>query len=1051
MASKSKPNKIDLPAQLIEAVKSKRAIPFLGAGSSKEARDADGKMPPDADQLRDILAQRFFGKDIRNRDVMAVAEMAIQSSGGQSLVFEEVRKAFERFEPGDAHRLLSTFSWRAIATTNYDLLLERAYASQNQRRQNLVRFVKDDEPIEEKMQAVTNPVQYLKLHGCLDHLHDSDIPLILAREQYATYSANRTRLFGRLRDFARESALIFIGYRLDDPHIRELIYSLSGDKRPRWYIVTPDAEDFDVDFYGTKNIGVVRCRFGEFMEALDGAIPPLFRSLAPSDAVAELPIRKFYTVQHEESEKVRAALDADIVFVHSGMSFADQPPNLFYGGYDTGWGGIIRRLDVRRKVEDDLLFKTVLENENPVEPVLLMLRGAAGAGKTIALKRTAFEAATASGALVLWLQENGALRPEVFAELFDLCNNRPIYLFVDQVALQVDKVHQLLRAAKARSFPLVVVGAERDADWNTYCGSLEADFPPSFIRVGNLSAAEVEGLLDLLERHNSLGLLKGKSRADQVKAFMEKERADRQLLVALHELTQGKPFEEIVLEEHRRVYPEQARQLYLDIATMHQFSVTVRAGTISRISNIDFEDYKANFFQPLQDIVRVELDRYSGDYCYKTRHARVAALVFRQVCAEDAAKAAQFKRLIAGLDVGYSADKRALEDMTRGRTLAEAFTGTGDVRAVYEAAMAVAPKQAFLPQQWAIFESTHRSGSLLEAERLAAIARELEPNNRAIIHTQAEIDRKRANAEPSSFLRESLRRRVRVRLDEMRSNDRFATSTRCKLLVDELSDLKGSLTDDPKPRDALFFAEKVRDTEVALLRAQQNFPDDADIIQVEARFRQEINDDQDRALKALERAWAAGPRGSSTAIRIAEMYDGRSRSDEAFKVLKEALARSPDDKQAHQAMAMHYLARGEFEAAIVEDHLRRSFSAEDHNFEARFNLAQFLFLQGEIKAADQLFGDIDKRAPEGFRRITPSRDNIFTARLPRYTGTVESLKERFLFIKSPQYMRDIFAHRSSSNPDVFDELAIGQEVNFKVRFNRQGPMAIDLQPGRSRG
>jgi hypothetical protein len=243
------------------------------------------------------------------------------------------------------------------------------------------------------------------------------------------------------------------------------------------------------------------------------------------------------------------------------------------------------------------------------------------------------------------------------------------------VALQVDKLLPLLKFAKARSLPLVVVGAERDADWHTYCSSLESEFPPVFLRVGNLSEAEVDGLLDLLERHKCLGLLKGKARSEQVEAFMEKERADRQLLVALHELTLGKPFEDIVFGEYQRVFPEEARQLYLDIATMHQFSVNARAGTISRISGIAFSDYQEHFFAPLKDMVKVEEDRYSGDYCYRTRHARVASIVFRQVCSDDASKAHQFKRLIVGLDVGYSADKTALEDITRGRALAEAFGG----------------------------------------------------------------------------------------------------------------------------------------------------------------------------------------------------------------------------------------------------------------------------------------------------------------------------------------------------------------------------------------
>ena len=89
-----------------------------------------------------------------------------------------------------------------------------------------------------------NPVPYLKLHGCLDHIFDNDIPLVLSREQYESYSSNRTRLFNRLKDFAQESAIVFIGYRLDDAHVRELIYKIGSNKRPRWYIVTPDAQDY---------------------------------------------------------------------------------------------------------------------------------------------------------------------------------------------------------------------------------------------------------------------------------------------------------------------------------------------------------------------------------------------------------------------------------------------------------------------------------------------------------------------------------------------------------------------------------------------------------------------------------------------------------------------------------------------------------------------------------------------------------------------------------------------------------------------------------------
>ena len=1036
--------RFQIPNLLADSVKNKRAILFLGAGASKEARNAGGQTPPDADQLRDTLAERFFGQPMKTRDVMAVAEMAIASSGGYGLVFNAVRQAFDGFQPSKAHKLISAFNWRAIATTNYDLLVEKAYSDSPQRLQTLVPFVKDDQPIEEKLHAAIYPVQYLKLHGCLDHILDSDIPLILSRESYTTYSNNRTRLFNRLKDYARESSVIFVGYRLDDPHIRDLIYKINSNHRPRWYIVTPDAENYDIAFWATKNVEVLKLRFGEFMQALDAAVPPLWRALPAVTDVADFPVRKFFVTNTQESALLRVSLTTDLTFVHAGMPYADQLPQRFYEGYDTGWGGIIRRFDVRRKVEEDLMFKVLLENEKPAGPLVFILRGPGGAGKTIALKRTAFEAATASDALVLWLEENGALRPQAFIELYEL-TKRPIHLFIDQMALHVDKLQLLLKMAASKSLPLIVVGAERDADWSTYGGTLDDDFSPKFLRVGNLSITEIEGLLDLLDRHDCLGLLKEKRREDQVKAFAE--RADRQLLVALHELTQGKPFEEIILAEHQRVHPEQARQLYLDIATMHQFSVKVRAGTISRISGIDFRDYKERFFEPLKNIVTAEEDPYS-DYVYRTRHPRVATLVYRQVCPTDESKARQFIRLIEGLDVGYSSDKRALEDITRGRALAENFTAVEEGRAIYERAISIAPAQPFLYQQWALFETHHPKGSAVFAEEHAAAAHELDPRSNAIRHTQVEIDRRRANEETSQLRKETFRRRARMRLNEIPSNNRFAVSSRCKLLVDEVFELSRELAEDAKPHEALFFAEKVKDAEDAVARAQQQFPDDPDIIQVEAHLR-DVLDQENRALSALERAWAAGPRGSGTALRIARIYQARGRSEDAQKVLMDALNRNPDDKSVHHAIAIHYLHQPDYDQSAVENHLRQSFSSEDHNFEERYILAQFLFLKGDVDGSAALFDLIDRRAPDNFRRTAPRKETAVTSRLPPYSGMVESMKEKFLFIRSGSYPRHIFAHYSYIDPDILEALSIGQEVNFRMRFNRQGPIAVDVRSARN--
>jgi tetratricopeptide (TPR) repeat protein len=248
----------------------------------------------------------------------------------------------------------------------------------------------------------------------------------------------------------------------------------------------------------------------------------------------------------------------------------------------------------------------------------------------------------------------------------------------------------------------------------------------------------------------------------------------------------------------------------------------------------------------------------------------------------------------------------------------------------------------------------HPDGSSTAAEEYLNIAHELDPRSKAIIHTQAEIYRRKANEESSPILKDTLRRRARAKLNEMSSTDRFAISSRCKLLVDEVSELSKGLAEDTKQHEAMFFADKVKDTEIALARAQQDFPDDADIIQVEARFRQEL-DQEDRALRALERAWKAGPRGSGAALRIARIYEARGRLEDAYKILLDALARNPDDKLVHHAIAMHLLRRPEYNEGMVEDHLKKSFSSEDQNFEERYIYAQYLFLKGDIEGSATLF------------------------------------------------------------------------------------------------
>jgi hypothetical protein len=118
------------------------AILFLGAGASFGARSADGTSPISGGQLRDMIADEFLGGEQKDQPLTTVGEYAkYQSSLPEVQAF--IKDQFKNLTPSDFHLLIPTFKWHSIFTTNYDLIIERAYDSVTERMQDLSPIIRD--------------------------------------------------------------------------------------------------------------------------------------------------------------------------------------------------------------------------------------------------------------------------------------------------------------------------------------------------------------------------------------------------------------------------------------------------------------------------------------------------------------------------------------------------------------------------------------------------------------------------------------------------------------------------------------------------------------------------------------------------------------------------------------------------------------------------------------------------------------------------------------------------------------------------------------------
>ena len=142
-----------LSKAVVDIIREGRAFLFLGAGASRDSLHPKSIEPPNGQQLAELIADKFLGHEFRDRSLAQVAELAI-SECDLFTVQEFIASIFREFNPAEFHKLLPKFVWRGIATTNYDLIVERAYdAVGGKALQNPVVFKKDGERIEEKLRS----------------------------------------------------------------------------------------------------------------------------------------------------------------------------------------------------------------------------------------------------------------------------------------------------------------------------------------------------------------------------------------------------------------------------------------------------------------------------------------------------------------------------------------------------------------------------------------------------------------------------------------------------------------------------------------------------------------------------------------------------------------------------------------------------------------------------------------------------------------------------------------------------------------------------------
>ncbi len=1030
---------MEIPAALINDVKQGNVVLFLGAGSSIGATDSEGNDIPDARKLADILVNEYLGDEYKGVPLLKAAELAISQKNLFS-VQDYIASIFSEFHPAEFHLSIPKFFWTAIYTTNFDLVIQRAYDKVDNGLQNLEPFVQNSDWIDEKLKN-EDSIPYTKLHGCITHTRNPLIPLILSTEQYISHRKGRKFLFERFSHHASQFPVVYVGSKIEDFDIRAILYELKENETvlPRSYIVLPSFKPAEKTFWESNSISCLEMTFEEFLSKLDGNIPKEDRGKR-RDKTKDYchPIcSRFKEKDVDVPDAVKTLLSRDVEYVNADIKPNVLLPQQFYKGYFKDFAPIINKYDIRRQITDSIIAEVFLEEEIEKDSTeeFILLRGHAGSGKSVLLRRIAWDSAVDFDRLCLWI--NTELFPdyEAVKELHRICEER-IFVFIDPVNKYQEVIQLWLSRARKDKLPLTIIGAERNHEWNIACAELHP-FTTEIFDLAYLKEKEIEELLIKLKEYKCLGYLEGLSVEKQKEEFVK--RAGRQLLVALYEATLGKGFPEIILDEYNSIASTQAKSMYLTISVLHRLNIPVRAGLISRIHNITFGEFMEKLFKPLELIIFAYEDRFIRDYVYVSRHPMVSEMLFEQALSNEQDRFNEYMRLINAMDIGYSSDRSAFTKLINARQLISLFKDPQLIRRIFNEVKQRLGEDAHTLQQEGIFEMHSSDGSIEKAGELIRNASSILPNSKVIKHSLSEWALKKSETaktelERIKYVRES--QRISLELTREVASTSFPFHTLIKIGIEEL-------IKEIKTGDSTTIERKIGEVERIIANAQQHFPEDSYILAEESKYRQYISDDP-QAKKLLEKAFENNKGNPYVAIRLADFYE-QDDSERAIEVLSEAIDVIPGDKPLNYKLAILLQKYKPERKADIKIHLKRAFTDGDSNYAAQFWYARHIYLEELIDDAYKYFkilgkAYLDPQVKNLVRGIVMENEKPVL-----YRGIIEKKEPAYGFIKRDQVQDNIFIHSNNVNEKIWEELKKGNRVIFELGFSYKGPQAINVK------
>lgn len=332
-----------------------------------------------------------------------------------------------------------------------------------------------------------------------------------------------------------------------------------------------------------------------------------------------------------------------------GSDLADR----FYSGYSPTLEDLYSDFDVQRKeYHASGGIKDFLENcFTQLQPAFVLLKGAAGTGKTTLLYRIGYDSAK-EGRNVFYLNDdwkecrsNETLQLQLKAII---SNHKDIVILIDDIAecfnrneLNISTLNKIVRN------DVCIIFSEQSNRWNSIQDNfnevVDAKRFQTF-QLARLQDDDAEGLVDKMITLENIGKLTPKENSLSREKRLEvcKNLSSKHLLVAMLQLRYGQRFAEIVYNEFKNIPTEIGKQAYLMVCFWEHshlpISEWILVATLENVTPLKLTDLK----QSTENLIQF------NKIALTSRHRVITREICRQLILDKFQVHFYFKELIAG-------------------------------------------------------------------------------------------------------------------------------------------------------------------------------------------------------------------------------------------------------------------------------------------------------------------------------------------------------------------------------------------------------------------